>query len=580
MRSFDSNIASDLIEKLYEQGTRAAFGSFFVSLVITPIIWLQTNQSSILWWFILFFITTLLRLFLIKKHHATDKYQRQMNHELWNKLYSVIVLISSAFWSFCAAFYVNGNDVNIYAFVLICIAGLGAGSIGSLSPNIRLFYLFNIIIITPISINLFLYPDINSTVSALLVDILFVFFFFTAKNMHATLLDILKLRYENIELIHQLKEKHMEAEKANVSKSKFLAAASHDLRQPLHALSLFSAALDEQNNSKEDKPLISNISNSIESLSGLLNELLDISKLDAGVVDVHFSSINLYSLFNRLHSEFLPLANEKNLKLLFHPTQKFVSADPILIEQILRNLISNAIRYTHSGGIIFGCRYLNNKKLRITVCDTGIGINSKQQEQVFDEFTQLHNPQRDRSKGLGLGLAIVQRACHLLSSKISLRSNENIGSCFYFDLEITSALAQETAKTNNKIPAISLENKKLIFVIDDEEPIRDAMFALLNNWGFDVCCSEDLSSTKIQLAQLKQQPDLIIADFQLPDLETGLQAIDIIHTFYSSDIPAFIITGDSSPEHMDKIKKSPFKLLHKPLKPAKLRTIINQLIKT
>ncbi|MDO9465732.1 MAG: HAMP domain-containing sensor histidine kinase, partial [Thiobacillus sp.] len=262
------------------------------------------------------------------------------------------------------------------------------------------------------------------------------------------------------------------AERANQAKSRFFAAASHDLRQPLHALSLFVAALKTRNQQPETQTLIDNIEASTAAMELLFNALLDISRLDAGAIEAHPVHFSLQKILNDLDHQFSPLAAEKLLRLRFRPCNVTLYSDPFLIERILANLIANAIRYTDDGGVLVACRR-RGRMVRLSVVDTGRGIPSDQQESVFHEFVQLHNPARDRSKGLGLGLAIVSRLGRLLGHRVDLRSRPGHGSMFSIDVPCgDAALIQPPApaSTPGQIP-----DDALVLLVDDESAILRGM---------------------------------------------------------------------------------------------------------
>jgi signal transduction histidine kinase/ActR/RegA family two-component response regulator len=359
------------------------------------------------------------------------------------------------------------------------------------------------------------------------------------------------------------------AEQANLAKSRFLAAASHDLRQPLHALGLFTAALSERLRSDEAPLLVDNIKRSVGALEGLLNALLDISKLDAGSVVPQFRDFSLAFLLAQLSSEYEPQARSKGLAWKCPSSDLVVHTDPALLETILRNLISNALRYTQRGAVRVECSR-EGDTVCIAVIDTGIGIAAEHQQEIFAEFVQLHNPERDRGKGLGLGLAIVDRLVQLLDHRLELESTTVSGSTFRLLLPLGQAVPANPVLPKAE-PTDDATTLLTVLVIDDESEVREAMRTLLETWGYPVCAVGSLSEA---LASLQHAPGAIIADYRLREERTGAEAIRTLRQTFGEDIPALIVTGDTAPERIRQARESGFAFLHKPVPPAKLRAFL------
>ncbi|MFO7541762.1 MAG: hybrid sensor histidine kinase/response regulator [Thiobacillus sp.] len=365
------------------------------------------------------------------------------------------------------------------------------------------------------------------------------------------------------------------AERANQAKSRFFAAASHDLRQPLHALSLFVAALKARNRQPEAQVLIDNIEASTATMELLFNSLLDISRLDAGAIEAHPTHFSLQAMLLDLEKQFSPLADEKQLRLRFRPCDVTLYSDPLLIERILVNLISNAIRYTDDGGVLVGCRQ-HGRLVRLCVIDTGRGIPPDQQNTIFQEFVQLQNPARDRSKGLGLGLAIVSRLGRLLGHRVDVRSRPEHGSVFSIDVPYGNAALVQTApvtRSPGQLPADAL-----VLLVDDESAILRAMAELFDNWNIDLVTAHSADEAVQWLDSLGRIPDVIVSDYRLPGDTDGVDVIARLRRQYGAAIPAILVTGDTAPNTIRRINLAGFPLLHKPLRPAKLRALLTHLI--
>lgn len=396
------------------------------------------------------------------------------------------------------------------------------------------------------------------------------------KQGHAAAMAGIALRFDNLGLIARLSEEKQRAEQANVAKSKFLAAASHDLRQPLHAQSLFLAALDERIAFPEVKALVGQVQRCTEALEELLQSLLDISKIDAGIIEPRLRDFPLAPLVERMQAEFAPQAEAAGLSLTCTHDELHVRSDPGLLERILRNLLSNALRYTRTGRIELACR-AQDGRVAISVRDTGIGIAPEQHARVFEEFVQVGNPERDRTQGLGLGLAIVQRLARLLGTEVTLDSALGQGARFSFLLPSGKPDQSATQALMPDIVAIDLLAGTVIALVEDEADVRAAMTLLLESWGCQVVAAEDAGALLAALARGAPTPDLAIADYRLRLNQTGAEALCQIEGHLGHPLPGLIITGDTAPERLQEARDSGRALLHKPVRPARLRATLHAL---
>lgn len=382
------------------------------------------------------------------------------------------------------------------------------------------------------------------------------------------------------EATQELRRKKEEAEKANFDKSRFLAAASHDLRQPMHALGLFVGELHSRLDTAEQRKIASKVEESVEALSSLLDSLLDISKLDAGIVIPQIQGVDVESMLKRLVQDFIPVAQRKNITLRVSCVNAMVLSDPVLLERILLNLLSNAIRYTPiNGTVLLACRK-RGEDIRIEVRDNGIGIPFNEQQNIFREFVQLANSARDRSKGLGLGLAIVDRLARLLHHSLGLRSVPNRGSTFSITVPRVFGVEDLLAEQGTPVLAMpkhdQLENYRVL-VVDDDMLVRTSTAGILESWGCHVSVGEGLEEVWKEYSE--SHFDLVICDYRLPD-GNGLQLADRIKDHCEMP-PAFIlVSGDTSPQILQAVNDRGHHLLHKPVRPAKLRSLILFLLKS
>jgi signal transduction histidine kinase/CheY-like chemotaxis protein len=363
-----------------------------------------------------------------------------------------------------------------------------------------------------------------------------------------------------------------QAEQANQAKTRFLAAASHDLRQPLHALGMFVAALEERVRGRETRQIVENVGLTVEALESLLNALLDISKLDAGAVRPEFADLQLAPLLQRLHAEYVPQAREKGLRFRLVPSAASVRSDPALLESVVRNLLSNAIRYTNSGAVLVGCRR-RGTHIVLEVRDSGVGIPPDQIANVFREFYRLDEVTGNSAPGAGLGLAIVERTARLLGHRLEVQSELGRGSIFRIELpqveaaDRISATARPTELLGDPLRGCSL------IVIDDDRLVLESMRRLLEGWGCRVLAAGSAEAALIGIDAFGM-PDLIVADYRLR-IGTGPQAIEAIRRRLQNRTPAIIITGETGRGEPGDLATAGLVVLRKPIAPAKLRSLLS-----
>jgi len=362
------------------------------------------------------------------------------------------------------------------------------------------------------------------------------------------------------------------------AKDSFLAAASHDLRQPLHALGLFVNALDDKVTTPDGPVILEKIRQSHDALNSLFNSLLDISKLDAGVVQISPSHFEISALFDTVTQSYAEIASQKNLEFSNSHSDQVAHTDYLLLRRIVSNLIDNALVHTEAGGVKVHC-VDRNGALEISVSDTGPGIPEEEQKSIFSEYYQLKNPERDRAKGLGLGLSIVKRLSDLLDLKISLDSKIGEGSTF--KVIVPKGIRSEVVfdSDSQELLAGNLDLRGLIvLIIDDEKEVREAMELLVGGINGMVYSTESAEAACELVVQGNIVPELIIADYRLREGRTGDQAIEMVRDELNQDVPAMIVTGDTSPERVRMATESGFSLLHKPVSADELVLAISALI--
>ena len=386
-----------------------------------------------------------------------------------------------------------------------------------------------------------------------------------------------------------LREKKEEAETATRAKSQFLAAASHDLRQPTHALGMFVARLGQLPHDAQTKHLVASLDASVRAMQDLLDGLLDVSRLDAGAVQVNLHAVPLAPIFEQVRLAMLDAASEKGLRLRVRPTSAWVRSDPVLLQRILQNLVANAVRYTQQGsvllacrtpgdGVISGCGSVSGKgpRARIEVWDSGIGIAPEHQTQVFREFYQVGNSERDRTRGLGLGLNIVKRTAHLLGHPFALRSSLGLGSRFTLEVPLAQAgLATALAALPDAAPGASLAGLTVL-VIEDDALAAEGLAGLLQSWGCTVTVAGGQQQALAQMAQTGV-PGVIVSDYRLRNGENGIATVNALCGVAGRGIAACLMSGDTDPTLILQAKAAGLTLLHKPVRPAKLRSLLRSL---
>jgi signal transduction histidine kinase/FixJ family two-component response regulator len=364
--------------------------------------------------------------------------------------------------------------------------------------------------------------------------------------------------------------------RANVAKSRFLAAASHDLRQPMHALGLFVAALKDRARDAETRELVEHIEASSQAMEALLNSLLDISRLEAGAIEPRLESFRVARLLHSLRRQFSMTARERGIELVVVESRLAIHSDPLLLERILSNLVSNALRYTERGRVLVGCRP-RGAEVRIEVWDTGRGIPESQLDAVFEEFVQLHNPERDRDKGLGLGLAIVARLVKLLGHTLDFRSREGHGSMFAVCVPLASSVEDDRREAPREVIGNPLAGA-LVVMVDDEPEIVAGTGRLFDAWGMRATPAASGVEAMARLDALGAAPDVIVSDYRLREAETGVEVVERLRARYGAHIPALLVSGDTAPATLRALAGSGLPHLAKPLRPAKLRALLSQML--
>jgi signal transduction histidine kinase/CheY-like chemotaxis protein len=490
----------------------------------------------------------------------------------WNRALYLLAAALGGCWGSIAVLFFSPALMTVQLVLYLWIFGVAAlGSLGLVALH-RGYWAFTMPLLIPIFIKSSLQMEGLYAGLAAATVIYFVFLAHFSKNNHSTLVDSLRTRFANIDLAEQLARKNQLIEQASRAKSQFFAAASHDLRQPLHAQVLFVAELKARTTDSGSREIISYMEESIDSMRAMYNQMLDISRLDAGVVERRDEVFQVSRVLSRLKSEFDSQMAQKGLRFRVVPCRYSIHSDPMLLENVLRNFLSNALRYTRSGCVLIGCRYRKDR-LAIEVRDSGPGIPEDQQKNIFDEFTQLNNPERDREKGLGLGLAIVKRLAKLLDHPLSLNSFPGQGTTFSITAPLVPFASLQPQASIKTLTTIDLSGMAVL-IIDDDAAILRATDSLLTRWGCVTLTASSEQQAVQRLSETGFSLDVVIADYRLRENKTGLQAVARISESLGRPVAAIIITGDTAPERLREATSSGFMLMHKPIQPEVLHELL------
>ncbi len=395
--------------------------------------------------------------------------------------------------------------------------------------------------------------------------------------------DELALALRRIEYSNQALNAAKEvAERANISKTRFLAAASHDILQPLNAAGLSLSTLTELQTTPEGKSLAAQVEKSLASMDELIRTLLDISKLDSGIIKPDIRAVSIGRLLDGLRADFVPIAAERGLRIRFKHSNQFVTSDRTMLRRILQNLISNAINYTPAGGVLVGTR-LRGDRLRIDIVDSGIGIPEDCIDTVFEEFFRgdgSSTADHANRGGLGLGLSIVQRMVSTLDHDLSVKSVQGRGTRFILQVPVSAPQAASQSREDGatlKLRAFSLSGARVL-LIENDPAVVEAMVSLLELWLCSVRIAYRRNDVSEVLNRGDWQPDIILADQQLDNNELGTRIVGEVRQQICADLPAVIITANADDAFADTVQALNMELLHKPIKPAELHAVISNLL--
>lgn len=561
---------------LYNQSPILLIVTIFLMFLVLWYFWDRADQTLLVIWALFVATLTGSRAWLV----LNFKRQSEINSPLlWLNIFALSAFISGMLWGTPLLYVLTPTFDSEVLMISFILTGMAAGSLVPLSTYLPCYCAFSIPTLLPFSLYFLILQQTDFLIVGSLVLIFLVSMIGFSFMVNHNVVDTIRLRFANVDLLEDLKIQKDIAEQANVDKSRFLAATSHDLRQPLHALDLYLGALKTQLMEKQNTELVNKASRSSQALSELLNALMDISRLDSGDIKINRKLCSLKQVIELVSNDFEQLAKENNISIKTQLEEVDVYSDPILLSRILRNLLSNAIKHNKDCLVsIVMSKYKDN--VVVSIQDTGQGIAISELNNIFSEFYQLNNPERDRSKGLGLGLAIVKRLSTLLDIPVKVESEIGKGSEFLFTMPIEK---KRRIESSLMLPFGSIEKTDLsglfIIVIDDEAAVRDAIRTLLRAWNCEVLVASSSSELMLMLQQDDYPvPDLIISDYRLRDNKIGTDAVRLVRDHFKLLIPTIMITGDSSESIEAKVRAENCQLLLKPVNSELLREQIERLI--
>ena len=579
----EARVEHDRIHALFAQvsaGTLAVAAATAGLVVLA--MWNTVARPALLAWLVLYAANLVARLVLARAFKRENPASDRLR--LWARRHTISMTFSGAIFGSLAWFmFPNASPLGLM-FLTVIVTGFSAASITTNAWHPPAMRAYLLMMLLPMIFRLAYEGGLEYGLLAIAYGFYLAVLLVFGRDQAALIVRSFTVAHENVELLEELRRKtelaeaaQRKAEQANLAKSQFFAAASHDLRQPMQALGLFAASMRETKREPEDARRVDQILSSVDALDSLFDELLDISKLDAGYVKPAASHFPAQALFERLKNTYAPLASKTGLALHLDDAGAVLNTDSVLLERVLGNLISNALRYTSAGSVHVRCEP-KGERIAIAVSDTGPGIPRDEHERVFDEFYQLGNPERDRRKGLGLGLATVKRIGQLLGCRVTLDSEPGKGSVFAIEVPLGDPAQVAPAHAAPSAVDVDALRGKVIAVVDDERDVREGLAELLAMWRCKPVAAASARELLEQLELSGVRPDALIADYRLREHESGAGAIAALRARYGAALPALIMSGDTTPEIFQVAREQRLPLLSKPVRAARLRAALQHLL--
>lgn len=566
----EARILREQVDSMMRTSRSAAIGAFFIGLGFWMFAWYQTGHRGALLWAVLLHGCQLWRYVGYQRYlHAPDAVRdpRQAGID-----YSNALVVNATIWGLAPWIFLPDDDPLVSALMMLVILGMSTGSIASLAPHRRALLSFPIPAILGLSSRMLWQGDAaHLFMGAAALIYLYVNLAFGLQQ-HRLLTEALRSRYEKEALARRLREQIDIAERASAERTRFFAAASHDLRQPLHSLGLFGSALAARLRGGPEEALARHLMSCVTALESSFNEMLDVSRLDAGVVQARMRPVALAAVFRALDRSFAAEAEGRGLALRLRARAHWVRTDPQLLERLLGNLVHNALKFTARGGVVVGARQRGGQ-VSIEVWDSGRGIEAAELPRVFEEFYQVGNRERDRAQGLGMGLAIVRRLAALLQLQVEVDSRPGRGTVFRVLAPAALPVAEPAPPPEAPARAWPVLQSARVLVIDDEEAVRVSTAAVLRTAGVEVHLADGAATATEIACRLEAEEgarvDVVVCDFRLRNDEDGVSVVAGLRAALGRSVPAVLITGDTAPDRVQQARCSGLPVLYKPV-PAEL----------
>lgn len=578
----------ELVRLLYRQSNAVLAANFVIPLPVIAILRDSVPMAVLLAWTGAIYLLTALRI-----AHSIHFFRQRgpIVPARWAGSFMVMSWLSALLWGLVGSSWLLPEQPALVAFACVVLAGMSGGAVPSLSAHRPTAIGTIVAMLAPFALYCVVHAGTVYRIYLLFTLCLLAVNLYYSRNTHRTLRESVRLRFENLALIGELKHERDRATEADLAKTRFLAAASHDLRQPVYALGLLTATLAGLAR-RTDVPaaqaaqIAGRLEGTLDKIGTMLDGLLDASRLDAGLMPVRRQPLWLGTWLVDMGDEYAQLAREQGGQLRVRGADVWIDTDPTLLHRIIDNLLSNALRYAPGARVLVGCRRRAGA-VEIQVIDQGPGIPEAEQARIFDEFTQLPDARRPDGQGLGLGLAIVRRLAALLDHRVAVRSTPGRGTVFAVTVPLAAMPAQrpdavagrgESIATPAGAHAHAQAQAIGIVLIDDDAGIRSALGGLLALWGHPVYAGatvdDVLAAHAAAPADARAPVGLILADYRLGNGVTGIDAVAALRRALGTDAPAVLVTGDTAPDRLHALHASGLRVLHKPIAAERLRELI------
>jgi signal transduction histidine kinase/CheY-like chemotaxis protein len=552
-------ITAGVMASVYRQVPQSVLGSIFGGMALVAAFWNNHPQNQLLLWFIGMLLESLLRLRAARNFRLDQDPAKRAG--LWASLWVGIAAAAGLLWGTAGTVFFSPDSPLLQLVLLAVILGVAFGSLTLYASYRRALFCFLPLAVLPLIVRMVGQHDAAYYSASIVLFAVFSFTLFFGRNFGETMSEAVKKNYENEVLVEQLlnekrlaDEARRAAENAIRSKTQFFAAASHDLRQPLQAIGIYCSLLRKRAQGPLE-PLTKNLSNAVESLSKLVEELLEISRLDSGAVQASKQVVDLNEVFSTLRQEFVPIAAAKGLRFRERRAGLTVETDPLLLQRVLRNLLSNAVRYTIQGGVLLAARRRGGRA-SLEVWDTGPGIRRDEFDRIFEEFYRGESSKTETSGGYGLGLSIVRRICTVLGHSLFVTSRPGSGTVFRVEIPLAARPARARAKSSAAAAHTLIPlNDHLIVVLEDNSEILTSLTRLLGSWGARVLPSLKFDSVLLQRLASESKIDLIVADHNLGGPVNGAEAVFRIRELVRSPVPVVMLTAMQAQEVVAEFKR-------------------------